>query len=93
VTFSTSLQPVVNDLAVTLYPNPVSETMLLYLAPGSPNNVRAVLYDAVGKKVYEAVNIQPAVSYTVDFRGLERGIYFLSLDAEGHRSVQAVVRQ
>jgi hypothetical protein len=69
-----------------VYPNPSTDYLHVYIIPSYANNITATLRDMSGRIVYEAMNMQPGVSYPIDARGLGSGMYFLelkSIDAYG----------
>jgi para-nitrobenzyl esterase len=73
----------VNDMTtdpatISIYPNPANTSTTIDLSAFSGNTVSIELYDALGRKVKNAVNIKSA-QYTISRDNLPTGIYFMKV--------------
>jgi hypothetical protein len=86
--FDAALEP----LAKTLYPNPFSETLYLYIS-GPGNDLQLEFFDLLGRKVLHIV--QPVVypgRQTIPVKGLASGIYAVRITYGRDEWKQMVVR-
>ena len=60
-----------NQLDISIYPNPSSDTVYI---DGNYSQLKAVVYDIVGKQV-----IKESITNTIDISQLEKGDYILQL--------------
>jgi len=60
-----------NQLDISIYPNPSSDTVYI---DGNYSQLKAVVYDIVGKQV-----IKESITNTIDISQLEKGVYILQL--------------
>jgi hypothetical protein len=67
------------QINITLDPNPVTDYAYFYIAPSSDNNIAGALYDINGKVLKTYTNLQPSMSYSINFTEYPAGIYFLRL--------------
>lgn len=79
------------SVSVSVFPNPASKTVALFVAPGSPNNITAELFTSSGVKVTSKENVQPAVQYDIDVSTLAQGTYHLVLHTADWQEVRQVV--
>lgn len=77
--------------SVSIFPNPASKSVALFVAPGSANNITAELYSSSGVKLHTKENIRPAVQYDMDVSSLAVGIYHLVLCSAEWQEVRQVV--
>ena len=86
------------SVAFRLYPcapNPVRRVAMIRFDLPRAAHVRLAVYDLQGREVgMIADGVQPAGSTTLKFdaSGLQSGIYFYRLDAEGFRDTKRMVR-
>lgn len=76
------------EIAFEFYPNPAKDFGVVYIEPGSKNNLKVYLFDALGQKIQSYDNIQPSISYTLDFSKLSSGIYFLHVTSQDGKDIQ-----
>jgi hypothetical protein len=93
VSFVTGISPIENTIDYQVYPNPVTNTLVMYLAPGSANNMHMTLKNMLGQDVFQENNIQPAVPYYFNVQSLSKGIYFLTLESGDVKSVRKIIKQ
>lgn len=67
------------EINISLEPNPVSDYAYFYVDPSSDNNITGALYDINGKVLKTYRNLQPSMSYSINFTEYPAGIYFLRL--------------
>lgn len=72
-------------------PNPVNEYAFIYFDPSSDNNIQGELYTVQGKLLKTFRNMQPSISYTLDFTGCSSGNYMLHLSSKSGSRVQKIV--
>ncbi len=71
---------VVNNAAISIYPNPVQQT--LYFKNTTSQNVNSVvIFDAMGRNVMTLQ--QPDISNGINVERLSKGIYLLKLTETG----------
>jgi hypothetical protein len=76
-----------NQNTIRIYPNPASDYFSVRNS-GSANR-RLIVFDVSGKKVKE-VN---SVENTIDFSGLQKGIYFLNITDSGMNSTFRLIKK
>ena len=81
-----------NKLAMSISPNPVIENEITVLFKNKPtSNVRVVLNDIKGNKVYETIALpSDAIKINVE---LKQGVYFLESQTDNGREVIKVIKQ
>ena len=79
VTYQTGITEIESEINYSLYPNPSSDYLFLFIDSYSENNLRAELINNLGEMIYVQNNVQPAVPYKFDLRNLAEGIYFMNL--------------
>lgn len=78
----------------SVYPNPASNFITIYIDPSQHNNVRMIINDLNGRQVMTMANLQPAISYPIDLSGFASGTYLISLtDAEGTVQKKIVIQK
>jgi len=79
-TVYTAIDNVINkQINISLEPNPVTDFAYFYVDPSSDNNITGALYDINGKVLKTYQNLQPSMSYSINFTCYPAGIYFLRL--------------
>lgn len=81
-----------NQIHITLDPNPVTDYTYFYIDPSSDNNITGALYDINGKVLKTYQNLQPSMSYSINFTGYPAGIYFLRLQTSNAAYSQKIVK-
>jgi hypothetical protein len=76
------------EILFEFYPNPAKDYGYIYVDPASKNNMKMYLYNSLGEKVQSYENIQPSISYTLDFTKLNSGIYYLHVTSQDGKDVQ-----
>jgi len=96
ITDSTTIYTAVNEInshiKFELYPNPVKDYAYIYFDPLSSNNIKGTLYDAKGRLIETFNNMQPSISYALDFTKYNAGMYFLHLQTDKETVIQKIVR-
>lgn len=81
---------------VTVSPNPVSDLLNITITAGTADRVQLIISDITGKKVYQD-NISTAgtgiFSFSHSVKNLSKGMYLLSINAEGAVSTSKFVVQ
>ncbi len=76
------------DLTVSVYPNPVRDRLTVALENYEGSNVRAILTNLSGQKVYAGtIENSDKNALSLDVSNLNQGIYILSIYAEGHSPI------
>ena len=82
VTYNPSgVEEIISEINFSVYPNPASGSFAIFIAPYSPNNIAAEIFDATGRKISEIENLQPSVQYLIDVTEWSEGIYYLRLQS------------
>lgn len=94
---STTIYTAINNvvrkrISITLDPNPVNDYTYFYISPSSDNNIAGELYDANGRILKTYQNLQPSMSYSINFTGYSAGIYFLRLQTSNAVFSQKIVK-
>ena len=79
------------NLQVSIYPNPASSTLTIDLQNGLLNELRATLFNALGRPVTAPAALHPSVPVELDLAQLAAGIYFLRIEGEGTSSTQKIM--
>lgn len=66
-------------LDVKLLPNENKDHIFLYIEPILSNNFIVTVTDITGKEVYRQVNVQPTISYALDMRHVQTGMYTIQI--------------
>ncbi|MEH1006461.1 T9SS type A sorting domain-containing protein [Winogradskyella sp. ECml5-4] len=74
-----------NPSEVKLYPNPVSETLILNRMTSEVNYI--TVFNTIGTKVLEKVWHNGSTTTQLDMRSLDSGIYFVKLSNSNHYSI------
>ncbi len=78
----------VSLMEVSVYPNPTSGRLHI---EGGVQIENIVVHDVLGRKV---MRISPMAQWTaIDMHGLKPGVYFVSISAEGRKTVRKVIRE
>jgi len=80
------------NIKFELTPNPVKDYAYIYFNPESDNNITGKIYNAKGQLVETIHNMQPSISYALDFTKYPTGIYFLHLETAGQSIVQKIIK-
>jgi hypothetical protein len=75
-----------------IMPNPTLNYAFVYMDPSSKNNLTGKLYDFQGKLLQTIENMQPSIEYTIDLTTYPPGIYLLSLEGEGTKVSQKIIK-
>lgn len=79
-TYSTSgVEEAAAMVQYSLYPNPSTNYLNIYIEPSKHNNITMFITDIAGKTVKRMENLQPTITYEVDLSGIADGIYFVTL--------------
>jgi hypothetical protein len=79
------------EFSASIFPNPASSVVSLFVAAGAANNMHLTVTSTEGKIVYTQDNIQPAVQYTLDVSSFAEGLYFISIQSESAIEVRRIV--
>lgn len=79
------------EVSVSVFPNPASSSVSLFVAAGAANNMHLTVTNTEGIALYKQDNIQPAVQYMLDVSAFPEGIYFMSLQSESGMVVERFV--
>ena len=66
-----------SEIQFSVYPNPASDFVAMFISPSAFNNSQVMLVNAVGQKIFEQNMMQPAITYFFDISRAEAGIYNL----------------
>jgi hypothetical protein len=91
VTTYTSVNELMQNIEVSVFPNPATQYLGFTLESGFQNNLHATLYNSMGQEIMSQENIQPAVTYLFNIENLKGGIYYLRLEGGEMSSSQKVV--
>ena len=83
VTNFTGISEIREQVQFDVFPNPSSEYIHVLVRQRTQDNLKATLYDCLGRQIIRTGNIHPEVSETMDLRGLSTGIYFLRIEGNG----------
>lgn len=87
----TSVNDLANQIAFLVYPNPATEALNYFIAPSFENNMKATLYDATGRILYENSNVQSAVTYSIDLTTISAGMYFFKAETSALSTTKPIV--
>lgn len=87
----TAVNELNKSIKFDVYPNPVKDYAYIYFDPSSANNITGTVFDQQGRIVKLVENMQPSISYTLDFSTLPAGIYTLQLLCDKDKVVQKIV--
>lgn len=79
------------EFSVSVFPNPASSVVSLFIGAGAANNMLLMVTNTEGIVVYKQDNIQPAVQYTLDVSAFAEGLYFMSLQSGSGMVVERFV--
>ena len=88
----TSVQNVQKTIKFDVEPNPVKDYTYIYFDPVSDNNMLGELYNSNGQLIRTFKNIQPSMSYGVDFSAYPAGIYFFRVHTVNVSAVQKIIK-
>ncbi len=91
-TIYTSVQNIKKEINLSLSPNPVTDYAYFYIDPTSDNNIVGGLYDTTGKMLKAYHNLQPSMSYSIDFTSYPTGVYFLRLQTSNTTFTKKIVK-
>ena len=67
------------EVLCTVFPNPTSGSLTIFLLPSNQNNISGMITNALGEVIHSLENMQPSINYTFDLANYGAGIYFLKL--------------
>ncbi|MBX2828805.1 MAG: T9SS type A sorting domain-containing protein [Flavobacteriaceae bacterium] len=76
-----------NDLGVSIYPNPVSDRLNIQAQEAISS---VTIYNIMGQQVY--VSDVEAVSTSIDMSLLPQGTYFVEVDIDGKKAVDKIIK-
>ncbi len=85
----TSVNEIVDNNEVFVYPNPTSSTLFVELPKVSESPIQ--IFDINGKKVKELKNNE--LYFQIDISNLENGVYLLHFDFKGQQIVKRIIVQ
>ena len=85
-------QPKNDKIKFQFMPNPVQDYAFIYMDVNSKNNVKGSLYNSKGQLLQTLDFMQPSIAYTIDMTSYAAGIYFLTLEADGEKISQKIVK-
>jgi hypothetical protein len=68
-----------NQEKVTISPNPSSGNMNITIQNSQSNNYHLKVRNSIGQVVYEQVNLQPTIGYSISLKNKIAGIYFVEI--------------
>ncbi len=80
------------QIKFSIEPNPVKDYTYIYFDPASANNIKGSIYDVKGDLIETIDNLQPSISYSLNFTNYAAGTYFLHLDTDKQSVVQKIVK-
>jgi len=80
-----------SEQSISLYPNPVNNTVIVQSVLFSSNNVAPVLYDITGKLIMAGFTRQQD-EFVFNTSNLSPGIYFIKLNIAGNEAVKRFVK-
>lgn len=63
----------------SVYPNPASNYITIYIEPSDHNNVKMFMADMSGKIIKQMENLQSTIMYQIDLTDISNGTYFITL--------------
>jgi hypothetical protein len=82
------------DLDWSLYPNPVSDMLMLEMNVNKPQHVLIAVSDVLGQLVYTScADIPLTYRQAISFQGIPSGIYFVVLQSSNGRYCRKIIRQ
>ena len=84
----------VNNISnLKVYPNPVSENLMINISLTQVSNVRLQLTNMLGQAIKEVDlgTMQSSVNYSLDTKGIAKGTYLLNIITSGGKEVRKVV--
>jgi len=91
-TVYTTVPNIKKNINVSLEPNPITDYAYFYIDPSSDNNIVGGLYDMTGKLVKSFHNLQPSMSYSIDFTSYPVGVYLLRLQTSNTSYTKKIVK-
>ena len=91
-TVYTTVPNIKKNINVSLEPNPITDYAYFYIDPSSDNNIVGGLYDMTGKLVKSFHNLQPSMSYSIDFTSYPAGVYLLRLQTSNTSYTKKIVK-
>ncbi|HTB32057.1 MAG TPA: YHYH protein [Bacteroidia bacterium] len=88
----TTVPTIKKTITVSLDPNPVTDYAYFYIDPSSDNNIAGALYDITGKMLKAYRNLQPSMSYSIDFTSYPAGVYLLRLQTSNTSYTKKIVK-
>lgn len=79
------------EVSVSVFPNPASMMISIFIEPSAINNITAEIITSNGEKLLTKENIQPAVQYTIDISTLAQGVYHFVLHSGDWQEVRRLV--
>jgi hypothetical protein len=82
-TYITSgVQEISEPMTYSIYPNPASKYVNIFIDPSEHNNTKLTIFDLEGKVLLTQENLQPAILYSIDISTFTNGRYFVALSDE-----------
>jgi hypothetical protein len=88
----TSVQEITKSIRFTVEPNPVKNYAYVYFDPSSDNNMVGQLINETGQVLKTFSNLQPTMSYGIDFSSYPAGLYFFRVQTSRASMVQKIVK-
>ncbi len=67
------------ELEYNVFPNPASDMINILVGNDMPNNLQLHLVNNLGQIIYTQDHLQPTIPYSINFKSLPKGIYFIRL--------------
>jgi hypothetical protein len=91
-TYSTSaVNEYTETIEYSLFPNPVSRYLSVYIEPSAHNDIILQITDMNGRVVLTKENVQPAVTYAFDLGAVASGNYLITLNDGATPTVKKLV--
>lgn len=91
-TYLVGIDKVNDEIEVTVFPNPTSDYIRLYVSPSFNNNLKAELYNSTGQLISLKENLQPAVVYDFNLSQYANGVYFIRLQTGDKTTVKQLTK-
>ncbi len=88
----TGIRDIKSSVRFQVEPNPVTDRAYIYILPESDNNIYGELVNMQGQVLKTFANLQPTMSYSIDFTSYPAGVYFLNFHTAGSACTQKIVK-
>ncbi len=96
ITDSTKVFTIVQNIKPVIHfqvsPNPVTGYAYIYFQPESDNNICGELLNLQGQVLKTFVNLQPTMSFRIDFSGYSAGVYLLKFHTANAMATQEIIK-